>query len=92
MPGERSGRHMLTAAGMTVVGLVFNLIGVLMLFRYGMPFRLSTGTGGYVITTEGMDEADIKLDARYRALGYVGLGLVVVGTAFQVYGTVASAA
>jgi hypothetical protein len=31
------------AAAFSVGGLVLNLFGVLLLFRYGMPFRVATG-------------------------------------------------
>ncbi len=74
------------SVGWSVLGLVFALVGVLMLFRYGMPFRVRTEGVTYLIT-EGVDEAEKAVDRRYTMLGYVGLLLVIVGTLFQMYGS-----
>ncbi|WP_448041115.1 hypothetical protein [Bradyrhizobium liaoningense] len=75
------------AAVYSVIGLVLSLIGVLLLFRYGMPFRIAAPEGDYIIT-EQPDPEGVEIDARYKAIGYVGLGLVVIGTLFQIAGSV----
>jgi len=70
----------------STIGLLGNLLGVILLFRYGMPYRIPTPHGSPITTGEA-DPAERGLDARHRALGFVGLVLIIVGTAFQVAGT-----
>jgi hypothetical protein len=59
---------------LNTVGIIVVLIGVIILFRYGMPFRVKTGGVTYIIT-EQIDEAEKKLDARYALYGYFGLSI-----------------
>jgi hypothetical protein len=67
---------------LALAGIGLNLVGVLLLFRYGMPFRVETkGEGAFLL--EGTDYDEIKLDRRYRLLGNAGLILVVLGSALQ---------
>ena len=63
-------------------GIAASLVGVIMLFRYGMPYRVPS-TNGDQIVTEQADPEGLKEDARYRRLGQLGLLLVVLGTALQ---------
>ena len=53
-----------------------------MLFRYGMPFRVSAG-GGEMITTNPTEE-NKREEKRYWWLGLLGLSLVLVGGAIQI--------
>ncbi|MGM4886335.1 hypothetical protein [Tardiphaga sp. 11_C7_N12_6] len=39
------------------------LIGVITLFRYGMPFKVKTGGVTYIIT-DAIDEDEARLEAR----------------------------
>jgi hypothetical protein len=66
-----------------IEGLLVSLAGVLLPFRYGMPFRIPS-SGGSFIVTEQVDPSEVKTDALYTALGYLGLAAVVVGTACQI--------
>ncbi len=67
------------------VGLVLTLAGVLLLFRYGMPFRVETT--GYSILMEGnVTSEDRAANRRYRRLGNLGLAFVCFGTAAQILG------
>ncbi len=75
------------AKGLSIIGLVASLFGVLLLFRYGMPFRVHTAEGGYV-TAKQADPAELRLDVRYKVIGYIGLALIVVGTGLQIAGVV----
>ena len=75
------------AKELAISGLLVTLAGVLILFRYGMPYRVET-KGEISIICEQTDEDEVKLDGRYRALGYFGLALAIVGTALQVAGAV----
>jgi hypothetical protein len=68
--------------GFALAGLISNLVGVLILFRYGMPFRVETkGEGSFLL--EGTDEGAIAIEKVYRRFGYIGLCLVIIGTGLQ---------
>jgi len=75
----------MTIAAWNISGIVLGLAGVLMLFRYGMPFRVSTEGYDNVVAGEA-DPDELAKDARYRALGYLGLALIVAGAACQIIG------
>lgn len=77
------------AALSSIVGLVANLIGVIILFRYGMPFHVPR-KGQSSLLLEGIDHESLKKEACYTILGHVGLILIVVGTLFQVVGVLCS--
>ncbi|MBB3034072.1 hypothetical protein DL238_04775 [Alteriqipengyuania lutimaris] len=64
-------------------GLVLSLVGVLLLFRFGMPFAIATG-GALLLSTEPRT-ADERREKRYKVLGYLGLFAIVVGTALQIW-------
>ena len=70
-------------------GIVCGVVGVLLLFRFGMPFRLSTSGGGDYITTISSSEPS-WVQPTYTALGYLGLFLVVFGGACQLAGAYVS--
>jgi hypothetical protein len=63
-------------------GLGLTLIGVLILFWFGMPFHVPTG-GAVAFIAEQPDKDAIALERRYTIYGYIGLILLVVGTALQ---------
>ena len=73
----------MTTATWNVVGLLLNLLGVLTLFRYGMPYRVASGGATYLITGD-TDQLEVKLDKRYRAFGWLGVAMVVFGTVAQI--------
>jgi hypothetical protein len=72
------------AFGWNATGLILSAAGVLILFRFGMPFRLSAKSGDYIVTGDSTDPA--WLETTYQTLGYIGLLSILVGTAFQVAG------
>ena len=76
---------MKVVAALSLAGLVVSLIGVLLLFRYGMPYRVET-RGRIYRVIEQEDEAAKTVERRYRMLGNIGLALVVVGTLLQAAG------
>lgn len=67
---------------LNLAGLFLNLVGVLILFRWGMPFRVETKGVTYRITSE-VDQNEIALERRYKVIGYVGLALLMLGTVLQ---------
>ena len=56
---------------LNVIGLALNLVGVLILFRWGMPFRVATGGAGF-LKLEQKDEAAAALDKIYAVCGWAG--------------------
>jgi len=74
------------SAILNTAGLGLSLIGVLLLFRYGMPYRVRTPVEGPAIRVGERDSTDTLLEARYGKLGWMGLILIVIGTALQMIG------
>jgi hypothetical protein len=68
---------------LNICGLLLNLAGVVLLFLFGMPFRIATG--GQTITN--LDLLIKKLDDVYIVLGWLGLLAIVLGTLLQVWAT-----
>jgi hypothetical protein len=77
------------ARWLNLAGLSLGLVGVLILFRYGMPFHVPTG-GAEAIISSRRDLQAIALERRYEVLGYVGLALLVGGTLLQMWAVVLS--
>ncbi len=73
----------MSAAAWNIWGLCLALMGILMLFRYGMPYHVRTG-GAISYVAEEIDEKEKALETRYAVLGWIGLILVVVATLFQI--------
>jgi hypothetical protein len=67
---------------LNLVGLLFNLIGIVVLFRWGMPFRVETGGATYLITVQ-RDANEIAVERLYKTVGYVGLAMLIAGTVLQ---------
>jgi hypothetical protein len=66
-----------------IAGLLSSLVGVLLLFLFGMPFRVRTG-GAIAYIANHLDENEKRKEKIYDALGYLGVALVVVGTLCQI--------
>src|SRR5271167_3812401 len=57
---------------LNIVGLAFNLVGILILFRWGMPFRV-VSHGVTVLSGGGEDARGLALDhLRYLRIGGFG--------------------
>jgi hypothetical protein len=81
---------MMAAMWWTIFGLVASLCGVLLLFRYGMPYRARTG-GVILIAAEQEDQDAIRTEALFDKLGWLGIILVTLGTVAQIGGAALSA-
>lgn len=68
---------------LNLVGLSLELVGVVILFRFGMPFHVPTGGAEAIISSRHYPQV-IALERVYEVLGYVGLALLVVGTLLQI--------
>ena len=71
----------------SIIGLALNLMGVIVLFRYGMPYKVRMG-GAILLTADNEDEAEKAFEVEYGNLGLFGLGAVLIGTAFQIIGAI----
>ena len=65
-------------------GLAANLVGVILLFRYGMPYRVRTEGETYLVLNGPLNQKEIKADRRYDRWGKLGLVLIVLGTIAQI--------
>ncbi|CAN7720106.1 hypothetical protein [Mesorhizobium sp. LjNodule214] len=70
-------------ATLNIVGLLLSLVGVIVLFRYGMPYRVRSG-GFDVIVIEQTNQDEIALERRYDYFGICGLVLIILGTGLQI--------
>ena len=74
----------MSSGGLNIVGLITNLLGVVLLFRYGMPYRVRTGGNTGTWHTASLDPKIVALEKRYSRAGWLGLAFVVTGTALQI--------
>jgi hypothetical protein len=72
---------------LNIFGLIFNLAGVVLLFLFGMPFRIASGGKTVTWTTTNIDLQVRKLDDIYSVLGWIGLLAIVFGTLLQIWAT-----
>lgn len=64
-------------------GLLLNLAGVILLFRFAMPFKNRTnGEVNYI--GENPDLAELAKEQLHDRISYFGIGVVSVGTLLQV--------
>jgi hypothetical protein len=68
---------------LNIAGLLMNLIGVILLFRYGMPYRVRSGGNAFYVSSHS-DQAEVAAERLYERLGLSGLILIVLGTAAQI--------
>ena len=69
---------------LNVLGLLLGLIGVVMLFLFGMPFRIRTE--GKIAFSYMLADADktIRKERLHGLLGWVGLVLIIASTGLQI--------
>jgi hypothetical protein len=85
-PGPPEDESLMPAA-YSIIGILLNLVGVILLFRYGMPYRVRTqGYTARVIMPP--DEGAKALEVWWGNLGLLGLLSIGTGTVFQVIGAV----
>jgi hypothetical protein len=71
---------------LNISGLSLSLIGVLLLFFFGMPYRIRSEGQSYIVT-EQTSAAEKAKDALFSKLGFAGLVLIALGTFLQIVGT-----
>lgn len=72
---------------LTISGLILDIIGVWMLFRFGLPNRYPEKGVRIVWRGEGDDEAVSQEQRRYRMCSYSGLLSLGIGFGLQIAGT-----
>ena len=70
------------ATTINTIGLGFNIIGAIILYKFGLPPRIDL-EGHIHFIAEQVDEAEITLGKRYRCLSNVAVGLLILGFATQ---------
>ena len=74
----------LSPSSWSMLGVFLGTIGVLLLFRYGMPFRVSFNGHDNVVSGPPKP-AELAKDRRFKSLGYVGLTLIILGAGCQIW-------
>ena len=70
-------------ATINTIGLIFDLIGVLLLFKYGLPSNVDKN--GYIpLILEQEDEDEKKKWKTYNLWSKIGLGFISIGFIFQI--------
>ena len=64
------------------IGLILDIIGAFLIFKYGLPEALSR-TGGSFIIAEEEDPYEIVIAKKYDKLSKLGFRLLIVGFGFQ---------
>ena len=65
------------------VGLAFDIVGVILIFRYGIGPDIRRGGPSYLIVGEDPEEA--RRAGRYDHLGRTGLLLIIAGFGIQIF-------
>ena len=67
---------------LNIIGLSFDIIGVLMLFKFGLPPDVHKG-GVILLALDEEDGNETKKANKYEMFSRIALGLIVFGFAFQ---------
>jgi hypothetical protein len=66
-----------------VAGLCLTSLGVILLFFFGMPYRLRTG--GHTVRVQlPLDQQAARAERRFGIYGWIGLVFILIGTVLQV--------
>jgi hypothetical protein len=64
------------------IGLIFDIIGVILLFKYGLPSEISKD-GSIGLSLQDTDDNDVKKWKTYNLWSKIGLSFILIGFAFQ---------
>ena len=64
------------------VGLALDILGVILLFLYGLPEEISK-TGARHLVLEDEEKEEVEKWKRYKKKSYLGLALLVIGFSLQ---------
>jgi hypothetical protein len=71
------------------LGLVLDIVGAILLFKFGLPEMERTG-GQEKIVTNKFDEAAVAKEERYDRFGKLGLVSLIMGFLFQLLPNICS--
>ena len=75
---------------MNLVGLALDIIGVLLLFKYGLPSDLNKK--GYIFKVlEQVDNHEVEKYKRYDKISKIALTLLILGFLMQAFSTILQA-
>lgn len=63
-------------------GLLLDIVGVVLIWRFGLPEPISRSGAKYLVTGQ-TDEAEKAKAERFHNLSKIGLGLLIAGFALQ---------
>jgi hypothetical protein len=72
---------------LTSLGLLLDIFGVLLLWKFGLPPSIRRGGPQYLML-EGADEEEAAKAEKYDRYGQCGIGLLVLGFMLQLVGNV----
>ncbi len=70
----------------SVIGLVADIFGVLILFRYGLPSRMNTVDR--LASEKDLTDKQKKENKHIHLMAFIGLFLLLIGFAFQLLGVI----
>lgn len=79
----------MTSQELNIIGLTSDIIGVLLLFKYGLPADLNKD-GANVIEFQGTNIEEQKKWKRYNIWSKIGLCFIIVGFTFQIFSNLIS--
>ena len=78
---------MICSAIVNSIGLVLDIVGAIVLFKYGFPPALENNRDGtFMISGSGDSQAEkeaLKKDKQYKCLSMVGLIFLIIGFILQ---------
>ena len=66
------------------IGLIIDIIGIILLFKFGLPSEVSK-TGDVLLLLEETNESEKRKWIRYNTWSKIGLGLIIIGFLFQIW-------
>lgn len=70
---------------LTVAGLVLDMLGAMLLWRFGLPPQIDPQGRDFIITSTVNDD-EVRQGGSYRRLSHLGIGLLIAGFGLQAIG------
>jgi hypothetical protein len=67
------------------IGLMLDIVGVLLLWKFGLPESIDRSGAVYLVSEE-VDQTEVAKAKLYDRLGRLGIGLIATGFALQLVG------
>lgn len=69
-----------------IIGLLFDIVGVLMLFKFGLPPDINPR--GHIMISAGVDETEKDKARKFKFLSFLALGFLVTGFLLQILSSI----